>query len=192
MRTSRIRIHVAALIFLLLPATAGVLVIHASASCERFVKTYITKPVRNRLSKQTADAWAAWREAHPDWRPNPKHLRPKYVMTREEAIKKVDFACAVEPDVASLKMNIEPEDEPPIQVAMPAMSSELRIPSTTLPEATELAELTPISDQIPFAPLAIPLAGPGPVPEPDTLLLTLSGAAFVGLLVAMRALLPQM
>jgi hypothetical protein len=36
----------------------------------------------------------------------------------------------------------------------------------------------------------VPLAGP--VPEPNTLVLELSGVAFLGLLIGMRALLPQL
>ena len=98
MSRSRIRIQAAVITFLLLPAAAGVLAVHASATCERFVRTYVTKPVRNRVSKQTAEAWAAWRVAHPNWKPNPNLHRPKYVMNREEAIQKVDFACTIRGD----------------------------------------------------------------------------------------------
>jgi hypothetical protein len=95
MSSSRIRIQIVALAFILLPAAAGILAVRASATCERFVRTYVTKPVRNRVGKQTADAWAKWRIAHPNWKPNPNLRRPKYVMTREEAVEKVAFACSV-------------------------------------------------------------------------------------------------
>jgi len=185
MRTSRIRIQVAVVIFLLLPASAGVLAVHASAACERFVKTYVTKPVRNRVSKQTADAWAAWRLAHPNWKPKPNNHRPKYVMTREESVKKVDFACAVETDPAHLDLTLEPvnSDLPSI-----AMTTELKLPNPAPPVVTELAELTPI---VPFA-VTPNVVVPGPVPEPSTLLLALSGAAFIAMLMGMRALLPQL
>ena len=189
MRISRVRIQVAVLIFLLLPATAGVLAIHASAACERFVKTYVTKPVRNRVSKQTAEAWAAWRLAHPNWRPNPNSHRPKYVMTREETVNKVDFACAVDTDPTNLDLLLQPVDydRPPQMVTMPAMTTELQLPNPTTPAVTELAELTPIVT----IPPAINLVSAGPVPEPSSLLLALSGAAFIGMLLGMRALLPQ-
>ena len=189
MKISRIRIQVAVLLFLLLPATVGVLAIHASAACERFVKTYVTKPVRNRVSKQTAEAWAAWRAAHPNWKPNPNSHRPKYVMTREESVNKINFACAVDTDPTSLDLTLEPVeyDGPPAIVDMPAMTTELQLPTPTVPAVTELAELTPIIS----IPPAINTAVAGPVPEPSSLLLALSGAAFIAMLVGMRALLPQ-
>jgi hypothetical protein len=166
-----------------------VLAIHASAACERFVKTYVTKPVRNRVSKQTAEAWAAWRAAHPNWKPNPNSHRPKYVMTREESVNKVNFACAVDTDPTSLDLTLEPVeyDGPPAIVDMPAMTTELQLPNPTTPAVTELAELTPIFS----IPPGINTAVAGPVPEPSSLLLALSGAAFIAMLVGMRALLPQ-
>lgn len=184
MRSTRIRIQVAVLIFLLLPATAGVLAVHASAACERFVRTYVTKPVRNEVSKQTAAAWAAWRAAHPNWKPNPKSRRPKYVMTREEAVKKVDFACAVEPMPVSLDLRLDPieVEELPPAVVLPAMTSQLQLPEVKAPAATELAELTP------FVPIAIPLEPvvPGPIPEPAGLVLVGTGVLFGSLLTAFR------
>ena len=186
MRISRVRIHVVVLVFLLLPATVGVLAIHASAACERFVKTYVTTPVRNRVSKQTAEAWAAWRAAHPNWKPNPNSHRPKYVMTREETVNKVNFACAVDTDPTKLDLVLEPMEQPPAIVSMP-VTTELKLPNPTAPEMTELAELTPITP----IPPAISTAVGGEVPEPNTLLLTFSGTAFLGLLVGMRALLPS-
>src|ERR1039458_7122109 len=100
MSSTRIRIQAAVVVFILLPAAAGVLAVHASATCERFVRTYVTKPVRNRVSKTTADAWAKWRLAHPNWKPNPNLHRPKYVMTQDEAVQKVAFACTI-PEVPS-------------------------------------------------------------------------------------------
>ena len=185
MRSSRIRIQVAVLVFLLLPASAGVLAVHASAACERFVKTYVTKPVRNSVSKRTAEAWAAWRVAHPNWKPNLKNRRPKYVMTREESVKKVDFACAVETDPTSLDLQLEPASP---NISLPVMTTEIRLPPPEAPPVTELAELTPIATPLLVVP-DVPI--PGPVPEPNTFVLAFSGAAFLGMLLGMRALLPQ-
>ena len=179
MRTSRIRLQLAVVIFLLLPATAGVLAIHASAACERFVKTYVTRPVRNTVSKQTLAAWAAWREAHPNWKPNRKHPRPKYVMTRDESIKKVDFACAVETEPTDLTAALDPVDAegPPAQVELPRMESQLELPKADVPQVTELAELTP------FVPIAIPADIPvaSPVPENATWLLVGSALTLLAL-----------
>ena len=79
MTSSRTRIQTAVLAFILLPAAVGVLAVHASQTCERFVRTYVSKPVRNRVSKATNEAWAKWRIAHPNWKPNPNLHRPKYV-----------------------------------------------------------------------------------------------------------------
>ena len=53
MTSSRIRIQTAVLGFVLLPATVGVLAVHASQTCERLVRTYVSKPVRNRVSSST-------------------------------------------------------------------------------------------------------------------------------------------
>jgi len=77
----------------LLPLAIGAVAVHASPACQRLVHTYVTVPVRNRVSKATAMAWAKWRVGHPNWKPNPKVQRPRYVMTTQEAMDKVDFAC---------------------------------------------------------------------------------------------------
>jgi len=72
-------------------------------------------------------------------------------------------------------------------VSMPATTTELQLPNPTTPAVTELAELTPIVT----IPPPISLVAAGPVPEPSSLLLALSGAAFIAMLLGMRALLPQ-
>jgi hypothetical protein len=189
MSSPRIRIQIAVLVFILLPAATGVLAVHASATCERFVRTYVTKPVRNRLSKQTADAWAAWRVAHPNWKPNPKNRRPKYVMTREEAVHKVDFACAVATTPSNLTLLFTPADFdlPPAAISLPPMTTEIRFPAVTPPEVAELASPLPL---FPIVPLATP-AAPGPVPEPGSWLLVISGIASLGLLLRENALRAQ-
>jgi hypothetical protein len=77
----------------LLTLGIGAVAVHASPACQRLVQTYVTVPVRNRVSKATAMAWAKWRAGHPNWKPNPKIQRPRYVMTTQEAMDKVDFTC---------------------------------------------------------------------------------------------------
>ncbi|HWG17997.1 MAG TPA: PEP-CTERM sorting domain-containing protein [Acidobacteriaceae bacterium] len=187
MSSTRIRLQLAAFLFILLPATAGVVAVHASATCEKFVRTYVTKPVRNRVSQATADAWAAWRIEHPNWKPNPNAHRPKYVMTREEQVKKVDFACEVptlpvEQKIFFDTMRIDP---PPV-VQLPNMETETSFPS--LP--TEVAEVTPLPPLGSFLPpTAIPPVDtgvPAPTPEPMSLALVGSGICELWLLMGMR------
>jgi hypothetical protein len=202
MSRARIRIQAAVITFILLPAAAGVLAVHASATCERFVRTYVTKPVRNRVSKQTAEAWAAWRVAHPNWKPNPNLHRPKYVMNRDEAVHKVDFACTIEVIPAITDGLLVPAEVPPPIVDLPPMAStEVTFPNEIPPE---VAEITPDNEWPALGPLVPPiLGGPPPaivlpivppevnpvggsVSEPASLALAGTGFGFVCLLLAAR------
>jgi hypothetical protein len=141
MKSPRIRIQAAALAFILLPAAVGVVAIRASATCERFVRTYVTTPVRNRVSKTTAEAWAQWRIGHPNWKANPKLHRPKYVMTRKEAVEKVEFACSAPLiDMSTDGLFAEADVPPPIVNFPPMESTQITFPSEIPPE---VAELTP-------------------------------------------------
>ncbi len=168
MSSSRVRLQIAVLLFVLLPAATGVIAVHASATCERFVRTYVTKPVRNRVSKATADAWAAWRVAHPNWKPNPNVHRPKYVMTREEAVQKGGglFACTVparsRPTTDMFFKTADLEGPPPVVDLPPMDSTQISFPDEIPPE---VAEVTPES----WPPLAtfIPPALGGPPSTPQ-------------------------
>lgn len=185
MRSTRIRLQFAALLFILLPASAGIVAVHASATCERFVRTYVSKPVRNRVSKATANAWAAWRIAHPNWKPNPNLHRPKYVMTHEEQVKKVEFACEVPTIPSEMEALFKtPEIEPPPTVVLPSMETQTEFP--TLPtEVSEVVEQPPLATYVPPPPVVVtqvPTSAPAPTPEPGTLILALSGAVCVWLL----------
>lgn len=185
MNRSRTRLQVAVLVFLLLPASAGILAVHASATCERFVRTYITTPVRNKVSKQTADAWAAWRAAHPNWKPNPNLHRPRYVMNREEAVQKVNFACSIPTDPVNLDIVFTPADleAPPIVAAMtPMETTQLLLPPELPPQVSEIMPVLPI------VPPQFTPEVPGEVPEPDSLLLFATGLCFLGLIVGTQAL----
>jgi hypothetical protein len=196
MSSSRIRIQAAVVGFLLLPAAAGVLAVHASANCERFVRKYVTKPVRNRVSKQTAEAWALWRQAHPNWKPNPNVVRPKYVMNREEAVEKVDFACTmpVIPAISDRLLQISELEPPPPAIDLSRMNpTPIALPDEIPPEVAELTPDTSWPALGPFVPPILggppgggpvyPLVPPEPpplggaVPEPTSLVLVGSGMA---------------
>jgi hypothetical protein len=188
MTGSRIRIQTAVLAFVLLPAAVGVLAVHASPTCERFVRTYVSNPVRNQVGKATAQAWAKWRIAHPDWKPNPKVHRPKYLMSREEAVNKVQFACSMPTDPAQLDLQFNLADleaPPPILNLPPMEGTQVGFPDVVPPEVAELAPTGP--PFAPFAPpflanVALPPAG-GTVPEPPSLLLAALGVGTLGLIV---------
>ena len=185
MRLTRIPLHYAVALFVLLPASAGVIAVRASATCEKFVRTYVTHPVRNRVSKTTANAWAAWRVAHPNWKPNPNRHRPKYVMTRDEQVKKIELACEVpiEPTQTQLIFETAKVDPPPPMMVMvpPAMSTQTAFP--VIP--TEVSEVvTPLLPVIfsfapppPFPVTQTNTAPPGPTPEPASIMMVGTGLA---------------
>jgi hypothetical protein len=203
MRGPRFRIQLAALIFIMLPAVAGMVAIRASATCERFVRTYITKPVRNRVSKTTAAAWEKWRIGHPNWKANPDLHRPRYVMSRQEAVQKVEFACSV----PLIDLNADamfPDIPPPIVNFPPMEATQIQFPTEIPPE---VAEITPQDTWPPISPFVPPILGnvpsgiagvpgippgtPGETPEPGSVLLVATGLSFVGLMLANRLQVPK-
>jgi hypothetical protein len=133
------RINGAALILLLMAgAVGGGIAIHASPTCQHFIRTYVTVPVRNRVSKTTAEAWAKWRVGHPNWKPNPQVQRPKYVMSRKEALDKVEFACEVPVVPATMDILFPPidlGDLPPLVALTPVVGLP---PGIGLPPGFEL------------------------------------------------------
>jgi hypothetical protein len=205
MSRSRTRIQTAVLAFILLPAAVGVVAVHASQTCERYVRTYVSKPVRNQVKKATVVAWAKWRAEHPNWKPNPKAQRPKYIMTQEEAVNKLEFACAIPTDPADLDLLFTPADfeTPPEFVYIPpAEGTQITFPDEVPPEVAEIPPgatepfqpyvppilgSTPPPGTVPILPVIVPPPPPvGTVPEPPSLLLAALGAGLVGLMVRIK------
>ncbi|HEY4380015.1 MAG TPA: PEP-CTERM sorting domain-containing protein [Acidobacteriaceae bacterium] len=204
MSSIRVRIQAVVIVFILLPAAAGVLAVHASATCERFVRTYVTKPVRNRVSKATAAAWAEWGKAHPNWKPNPNVHRPKYVMTQDEAVQKVAFSCSVPviPSTTDMLFTVAELDPPPPIINFPPMdNTQITFPDEIPPQ---VAEITPEDTWPALGPFVPPiLGGPttgtipqvplnppppvGDVPEPASLLLAGTGLGGLFLLLGAKS-----
>jgi hypothetical protein len=157
MSRSRTRIQTAVLAFILLPAAVGVLAVHASQTCERYVRTYVSKPVRNKVKKATLAAWDKWRAEHPNWKPNPKVQRPKYTMTQEEAVNKLEFACAIPTDPANLDdLLFTPADfeAPPEFVYIPPTEgTQIGFPDEVPPEVAEIppGATEPIAPYVPHS-----------------------------------------
>lgn len=170
---------------------AGFVAVRAAPDCARFVHSYITVPVRNRVSKVTAEAWAKWRIGHPDWKPNPNVQRPKYKLTRKETIEKIEFACSMPTEPTQLDLLFSPADfnaPPPIIMfpPMPMEATQVTFPAPK-PPAVEVAE-TEWPPMIPYVPpiiqgggppyLVVPLIAPpgaAPTPEPPSLFLAALG-----------------
>jgi PEP-CTERM motif len=191
MSSSRLRLQFAVLVFILLPAVSAVVAVHASATCERFVRTYVTRPVKNKVSKTTAEAWAAWRLAHPNWKQNAKNQRPKYVMARDEAVQKMDFACSMPTDPANLDLILKPADFdiPPPVVNLHAMDmTQMDFPGLAPPQ---VGQMPPQVAQLILPPPpptpSVATYSAGDVPEPASLLLVGTGFCGVCFLLAAKS-----
>lgn len=172
------RMYVTALTALLVPASIGVVTVHASPTCEKFVRTHVSVPVRNTVSKATAIAWEKWRIGHPNWKPNPKIKRPRYRMTQRESLDKVAFACEVPTDpkhldimfpVAELlppqpDVTMPPEDVPTVE------TSDVTVPYAippVRPAGPPVAELNMPPAMFVTPPFVPPLLG-GPLLPPGS------------------------
>jgi PEP-CTERM motif len=161
------------------------------------------------VSKATELAWAKWRLEHPNWKPNPKLHRPKYVMTQKEAVDKVAFACEVPTVPTNNELLFRPADfdpPPPVVNLSPMDSSQIDIPNGVPPEIAEVPQAgTPPFIVPPYLPpvpglLVPPVAGvpvgqvvaPAPIaapvvtPEPSSWLLVASGMAGAWLILRRR------
>jgi hypothetical protein len=216
MNISRFLVLSVVLLSVLFPAAIGAFAVNASPNCQRYVSDYVTTPVRKRVSKATALAWARWRTGHPNWKPNPKVQRPRYVMTTQEAMDKVNFACAVPPNpvITELLHASVDSEGPPSEDYSDMDATQPYIPDLTPPEVTEVPSGQGSSDStavswpsdspsIPpqvLAPVSPPAGGStlppivppdttlvtGEVPEPSSLLLVASGIAGCSLFLRRR------
>jgi len=155
----------------------GVLAIHADPPCVNFVRSYVTKPVRNTVSAATLAAWAKWRVGHPNWKPKPGVVRPKYKMSREEIVKKVDFACAVPvaPETLTGVFPLTDLEIPPTAIELPPMqATQIQLPGVPPTEVAEeslppeLSQIQP-GGQTPgdvYPPFFPPIPGTFPPPPP--------------------------
>ena len=201
---NRLRVPAAVLALILLPAGLGIVAVHASATCARFVHTYVSVPVHNKVSKATALAWAKWRQEHPAWKPNPNVHRPKYVMSRQEMIRKVAFACQVPPTPDDTNLFFKPADfEPPphLRTIPPMDTTQIVFPGGIPPQVMAGPPLYTVAQNTPpplgglpplipppyLPPPAVITSGTpppevAPVPEPPTFLLSMLGLLSIGLL----------
>lgn len=185
---------------------AGLAAVSAAPNCERFIHSYVTVPVRNRVSKATAEAWAKWRVAHPDWKPNPNVQRPKYVMTRKETVEKIEFACSLPTEPLYLDMLFTPADfnaPPPIFAFPPMEATQVTIPAPTPLEVSEFPTEIVRTEWPPLIPYVPPIEEGGstsfptlpvvtppvvlPTPEPPSLVLVALGLASISLAARARS-----
>jgi hypothetical protein len=205
MNTPRFWIRSVVLFSVLFPVAIGAVALNSSPTCQRYVSDYVTTPVRKRVSKATAQAWAEWRVAHPNWKPDPHSKRNKVAMARKIAAGNADIACETPPNpvITELLASIDRGGTPSIDPS--AMGAkQLYIPDLTPPEVTEVSSGQSSSDStasswpsdppsIPqvLAPVSSPVGGitlppivlpdtplaTGEAPEPSSFLLVASGIA---------------
>ena len=159
------------IVLTLLAAAIGV---HADPLCRRLVREYREKQVRNKVSKQTAARWAEWNKTHPNFHPHP---RPRYKLVPEEVTKQVQFACQVPIKPVELS-DVLPPIVPDFKFDPP--QPEIVLPPPVLPGVVEVS--TASTPPPPFLPPYSPGIPPGlaPVPEPSSVVLSLTGACFIG------------
>jgi hypothetical protein len=147
----------------------GAASVHAAPACQRLVRGVRDKLVPNPVGPATLVRWNAWNKTHPNFHPKP---RPKYKLTTEEVIQKMDFDCQVPVDTFDLAIEIPPQlpVPPPTDLFPPPTPPKVVVEPVTLP--------------LRFTPLEVPSASP--VPEPPSFVLALTGVTFLVTLAGMR------
>jgi hypothetical protein len=151
----------------------GAASVHAAPVCQRLVRVYKEKMVRNRVSPATQTRWSEWNKTHPNFHPKP---RPQYKLTPEEVAQKMDFDCQVPVDPVELAMEIPPQ--------LPVVPPTDLFPRPTLPSVVQAATVQPF---VPLGANAAPTPlNIGPVPEPPSFVFALTGVAFLVTLTGVR------
>ncbi len=115
---------------------------------------------------------------HPDFKPKP---RPKYKLTRQEVISKVELAC----ETGSVPGGPpETVDSPPDIAVLPAPPVAIPYILPNLPDVVEVATngAPPLTFIPPYTTGVTP-PGVSSVPEPNNLVLALTGTTLAGLFV---------
>jgi hypothetical protein len=163
----------------------------AAPLCTKYVATTRLVQVRNRVSKHTAELWAKWRVSHPNWKPNPSTIRPKYKLTTQEAIEKLDFACSIAPPEIDETMEVTDEEIPTSLLSSWPIDETSALPSMldtsetlTSPDTPLYPPISPLFPPInpPVSPIYPPTPPITPTPEPSSLYLLGSGLLFLVIL----------
>jgi hypothetical protein len=145
--------------------------VQTSSTCQRIIREYREKMVRNPVSKATAARWAEWGKTHPNFK---SHPRPRFKMTPEEITRKVDLAC----EVPKVKVPEISEIAPPMIPDFSFPPEMPNLPPETPPSVTEIATVdTPGAPTAfpPYSPVSVLPPGLTPVPEPSSWLLAFTG-----------------
>ncbi len=147
-------------------------------ACERYVKSFVEKRVKNPVSRTTAMRWAEWGKSHPDFKPKP---RPRTKLVKQEVVRKVDFACQVDAPNPDLVATLPPGPLPDMSIEpMPAMLITFEPPLPPTPTDVATSDAPPLVFVPPYTTgLTPPIISD--VPEPSEFLLVLSGFVAAGL-----------
>ncbi len=162
----------------LLFAGIGALSVEGLPTCERYVKSFVEKRVKNPVSRTTAMRWAEWGKTHPNFKPKP---RPKYKLVKQEVVRKVDFACQVEAPAPDLVATLPPGPLPDMSIEpTPVIMVPFEPPLPPTPTDVATNGAPPLVFVPPYTTgLTPPIVSA--VPEPNEFVLLLSGLAAVAL-----------
>ena len=115
----------------------GVIGVHASTQCVRFVQQKLQRQRHHKVTAATAARWKEWNKAHPNWHPK---------RTPGETLAQIDFAC---------KVPVDPKGEIPMELPNVTLGKFAVPVNFTEPPAAPpvvVANNTPTQDLFPSAP----------------------------------------